>query len=356
MTVDPLDLERLAVRIERLVHTSTHGWNSGDEMSFRQGLGFNLGGGVRTMIYRPNELPTVDFLRQAARSIRAGTVGEGYNPDTLSGIYRNALQVCLRMEDLVRDNDPRNPRKMMRDMARGKFPMMASRIASAHLAVDTGLRGEAQFRGTGQDVGWELDILDVKPLPGDNRYLLECALRWHQYKEDEQGIFFTAEANQSEGRLRDLQWKTQRNWSKDKREAAAIIVRIFGDKSQQTKFWSLVKEKFPASTRNTGYRGNLTIVPMAGKFRSVSGEDVRRYGGSIPFPGRYSPHLEVTNPVSDPDEAERDAKALGKKYEDDKWPGGMSSVVALVLWTDADSWSTGAKRWSGVVNLYYSGS
>ena len=27
-----------------------------------------------------------------------------------------------RAEDLIRDNDPRNPRRIMRDMARGRFP------------------------------------------------------------------------------------------------------------------------------------------------------------------------------------------------------------------------------------------
>jgi hypothetical protein len=30
----------------------------------------------------------------------------------------------LRAEGLVRDNDPRNPKRMMRDMARGKYPFM----------------------------------------------------------------------------------------------------------------------------------------------------------------------------------------------------------------------------------------
>lgn len=346
MTVDPLDLERLAVRIERLVHTSTHGWDSGDEMAFRQGLGFNLGGGVRTMIYRPNELPTVDFLRGAARSIRARTVGEGYNPDTLPVIYRNALQVCLRLEDLVRGNDPRNPRKMMRDMAHGKFPMMASRIASAHLAVDLGLRGEGRIIGRGQDAGWELDILNVDPI-GD-RFKLGCALRWHFHKDDEHWIFFTAEASPTEGRLRDVRWGEQTDgWWEDEQEAATIIARIFGDKKQQAEFWALVEEILPASTRNTDYRGNLPIIPLAGKVHWVSEQDIRRHGGNLPFPGRMGPHIEATSPVASPDTAEREAIAFGKKYEKEKWPGGMSAVVALVLWTDT-------KLWSGVVNLYYS--
>ena len=61
------------------------------------------------------------------------------------------------------------------------------------------------------------------------------------------------------------------------------------------------------------------------------------------------PSIDVTKPTSTPDGAEADADSFAKKYQQDQWPGGMASVVALVLWTDTGTWS-------GVVNSYYSSS
>lgn len=117
--MNPLDLERLAVRIERLRHTSTHGWSPGDELEFRRGFPPR---GPRILLYQPNELPDPVWLREVAGKMRQGVVGEGWNPDTLPGIYRNALQVALRMEGLIRDNDPRNPKRIIRDLQRGRLP------------------------------------------------------------------------------------------------------------------------------------------------------------------------------------------------------------------------------------------
>lgn len=140
--IDPLDLERLAVRIERLAQTQTHGWG-GDELEFRRGLGSNARGrgDAQTMEYRPYELPNAQWLREVAQKIRSGVPdGEGYTLSAVQEAYRNAIQLCLRMEGLVQSNDPRNPRSMMRDMARGKFPGryagMAARVAARHISVE----------------------------------------------------------------------------------------------------------------------------------------------------------------------------------------------------------------------------
>lgn len=95
--VNPLDVQRMAVRIERLMHTSTHGWD-GDELEFR------------------NLLPTGRDPRHLPdpKELRTMTPTENQ--------YRFWNGIILRMEGMIQDNDPRNPRKMMRDMARGKMP------------------------------------------------------------------------------------------------------------------------------------------------------------------------------------------------------------------------------------------
>ncbi len=109
--INPLDLERLAVRIERLQHTRTHGWHPADELQLRQGL---PGGFAR------NKLPDPKDLREWAGLIRAGQESEGVL--SAQRDYRNWLQWALTLEGLIRDNDPRNPKRMMRDMARGRPP------------------------------------------------------------------------------------------------------------------------------------------------------------------------------------------------------------------------------------------
>lgn len=71
--IDTLTLQRLAVRIERLKHTATHGWHPADEMEFRQRL-------------------------------------------------QRLNQTLLDLESLAHRNDPRNPRRIMNDIIRGRRP------------------------------------------------------------------------------------------------------------------------------------------------------------------------------------------------------------------------------------------
>lgn len=95
----PRELISLAARIERLQRTSTHGWHPADELDFK------------------NRLPG-GRLRNPARELP--------HPDDLRGMtvvppeYRYWVQTVLHLEGLVRDNDPRNPKRMIRDVMRGK--------------------------------------------------------------------------------------------------------------------------------------------------------------------------------------------------------------------------------------------
>jgi hypothetical protein len=96
-----LDLERLALRIERLRHTSTHGWAPADELEFRN----RLPDGRDTR----RGLPQPELLRS-----RDAQVTEAQ--------YRLWLQFTLDLEGLAHRNDPRNPNRVIRDMMRGRFP------------------------------------------------------------------------------------------------------------------------------------------------------------------------------------------------------------------------------------------
>jgi len=99
----PLDLQRLAVRVEGLMHQHTHGWHPADELDLRN----RLPGGRD-----PRALPTPEALREMART--------GQMPDYEK--YRLWISTALTLEGHVRDNDPRNPKRIMRDMARGRWP------------------------------------------------------------------------------------------------------------------------------------------------------------------------------------------------------------------------------------------
>ena len=107
MTPNPLDLNRLALRIEGLVQTSTHGWAPGDEWDMRR------------LLPDPRDtkgqhrLPHPDLLRAAAR-------GEG---EVLVPDYHKWLRWCMDLEHHKTRNRPDHPHRMMRDMARGKFPL-----------------------------------------------------------------------------------------------------------------------------------------------------------------------------------------------------------------------------------------
>jgi hypothetical protein len=115
--ISPLDMERLAARIERLMAMRTDGWHPADEMEFRKAL--PGGRGYRT-------LPEPSFLREVARAQKmAGPREEEEDEDSLGEAiedWRMWISLALDMEGLASRNDPRNPRRMMRDMARGKFP------------------------------------------------------------------------------------------------------------------------------------------------------------------------------------------------------------------------------------------
>lgn len=104
--MNPLDLNRLAVRIETLMRQSTHNWMPGDDMEFRQGLPEPRDAN------NPRRLPSAEKVRAAAQGDGEFTVQ----------VYQNAIQVCLRLESLISRNRPTNPRRMMHDMARGRFP------------------------------------------------------------------------------------------------------------------------------------------------------------------------------------------------------------------------------------------
>lgn len=100
MSVTKNDLVRLEIRIERFQRTSTAGWHPADEREFKNLL--------------PNSrLPENRKLPDPSK-FRAGEVSPAQ--------FRQWMQMTLRMDGLIHDNDPRNPKRMMRDMARGKFP------------------------------------------------------------------------------------------------------------------------------------------------------------------------------------------------------------------------------------------
>jgi len=96
-----LELQRLAHQIEVLLRTSTHGWHPADEMDFHRKL--------------PNAPAPHQYKLPTPESLRAEDA-EVSEPQ-----YRGWLTTLRHMEDLIRENDPRNPKRMMRDMARGVF-------------------------------------------------------------------------------------------------------------------------------------------------------------------------------------------------------------------------------------------
>jgi len=102
----PLELQQMAVRIERLVHTGTHGWHPADELEFRNLLPMSRVPDPR------RKLPDPKVLREMAQGEQRPEPQE----------WQQWQHLVRRAEDLIRDNDPRNPRRIMRDMARGRFP------------------------------------------------------------------------------------------------------------------------------------------------------------------------------------------------------------------------------------------
>ena len=119
----PLDLQRLAVRIERLQQTNYRGWSAGDDLEFAN----RLPGGRDTR----RALPDPRELREWAKTI--GTDDEVRQ--TVARQWRLWVATAQHLESLVSRNHPQ--KRMMRDLMRGKLPRRygggAARVASRHL-------------------------------------------------------------------------------------------------------------------------------------------------------------------------------------------------------------------------------
>lgn len=108
-SVSPRDLLHLATRIERLQRTRTHGWHSADQLQFK-----NLLPGGRGR----QQLPDPVRLRELAAAFPL----EDEDKRWVTQNWRNWVTWAMRAEGLIRDNDPRNPKRMIRDMAQGRWP------------------------------------------------------------------------------------------------------------------------------------------------------------------------------------------------------------------------------------------
>jgi len=108
------DILRLALRIERLERTDTHGWHPADEMDFRNAL--PTGRAQR-------KLPSSSILRERAAKRRASeSVPSEPAPGFDRWLFECWIRLALDLESLAHRNDPRNPQRMIRDMMRGRFP------------------------------------------------------------------------------------------------------------------------------------------------------------------------------------------------------------------------------------------
>jgi len=102
--ISPLDLQRLAVRIERLQRMSRHRWHPADDLEFANLL---PGGRDRRAVPDPAELRRMADAREIPPPAK----------------FRLWNQMTLHLEGLAHQNDPRNPRRIIRDMSRGRFPI-----------------------------------------------------------------------------------------------------------------------------------------------------------------------------------------------------------------------------------------
>ena len=109
--MSPLDPRRLAVRIETLQRTSTSGWHPADELEFRNQLP-----GARGL----NALPDPATIREIARKWQTGEE----TPDGYSGIECHIVaRWVLDLEAIAYRNRPGSPRRLMRDIERGRRPL-----------------------------------------------------------------------------------------------------------------------------------------------------------------------------------------------------------------------------------------
>jgi hypothetical protein len=107
--MSPLDLERLATRIEVLQRTSTHGWMPGDGMEFTKQL--------PTARTDPRyKLPDPKDLREASKALQRKETIEFTIRD-----YQTANQRIMRMEGIIRQNKPTSTRRMIYDRTHGRF-------------------------------------------------------------------------------------------------------------------------------------------------------------------------------------------------------------------------------------------
>jgi len=101
----PLDLQRLAVRVEALQRTGTHDWDPADEHEFRARLPEGRD---------PRHLPAPETLRSMANHVETPSTSD----------WQKWISTARHLEDLAHANDPRNPRRAFRDMVRGRLPRL----------------------------------------------------------------------------------------------------------------------------------------------------------------------------------------------------------------------------------------
>lgn len=108
------DIINLISRIERLQRVRPHDWMPGDELSFKNLL---PGGRGRQTVPDPAD------LQQLAEDMKNGEVSDK-DRQRIARNWRLWMSLVARGERYMRDNDPRrfNPRRMIRDMQRGKWP------------------------------------------------------------------------------------------------------------------------------------------------------------------------------------------------------------------------------------------
>lgn len=111
-TMHRRDLEQLATRIERLMRVRTHGWDNADLLDFKNRL-------PNSRVRDPRrKLPDPVKLRELAKQDEHSDEDEKW----VSHNWRMWIQTAMTMEGLIRDNDPRNPRRIIRDVMRGQYP------------------------------------------------------------------------------------------------------------------------------------------------------------------------------------------------------------------------------------------
>ena len=109
--MNPLDLDRLAVRIEELESISTQDWHPADAMQFKRGLHDPY---VR---FPERRLPASQEVRTMAKALRQGETITFTVQD-----YQNAIRLSLDLESLVNRNRRGSPHRMMQDIIRGRVP------------------------------------------------------------------------------------------------------------------------------------------------------------------------------------------------------------------------------------------